>query len=442
MAGKQVAVIGSGIGGLSCAWLLAQQHEVTLFEKDDRFGGHSNTVNVSTPDGPIPVDTGFIVFNDRNYPNLNKLFEHLQVPVTDTDMSFSVSLDQGGLEYGSDGLNGLIAQRRNLVNPGFWQMMRDLLRFYRHAEGIEATLDDQTTLRELIEAGNYNDRFCNDHLIPMGAAIWSTPATKMLDYPARAFLNFCRNHGLLQLSDRPQWRTVTGGSRTYVNKLLEALGPRAMANCGARSVRRRAGKVEVTDWQGGIGHYDEVVLACHADQALKLLIDSDDQEQQLLSPFQFERNRALLHSDRRLMPKRKAAWSSWNYLGLRNGNDDTKVCVTYWMNRLQHLRSHEPMLLTLNPITEPDPDTIHAGFLYDHPLFTPEALAAQSQLWSLQGRRQTWFCGAWFGSGFHEDGLQSGLAVAEQLGNVKRPWHLDDPHSRITVHAQRQAAAA
>lgn len=446
MKRKQIAIIGSGISGLSCAWLLARQHQVTLYEKDDRFGGHSNTVDVTEKTHQEPqalgVDTGFIVFNDRNYPNLVQLFDHLQVPTVDTDMSFSVSLNQGRLEYAGSNLNSLFAQRGNLVNPRFWSMIRDLLRFYREAEQLESSLDDQTTLGELLDSGGYREPFRNDHLLPMGAAIWSTPADKMMNYPARTFLRFCRNHGLVQLNDRPQWRTVSGGSRTYVEKLLADIGPGAHSNRAARQVRRRAGKVEVTDWHGETRHYDDVVLACHADQSLRLLVDPDPGEQELLSKFKFERNRTLLHSDPRLMPRRRNAWASWNYLGELDEQGAQKLCVTYWMNHLQHLSTDQPMLVTLNPVVEPAAGTVHASFLYDHPLFTPEALSAQSRLWSLQGRRQTWFCGAWFGYGFHEDGLQSGLAVAEQLGGVSRPWQLENPNSRITVTTPSNQAVA
>ncbi|WP_207062294.1 NAD(P)/FAD-dependent oxidoreductase [Motiliproteus sp. SC1-56] len=432
-AALNIAVIGSGISGLSCAWLLNQNHQVTLFEKDDRFGGHSNTLTVAGQDGPIDVDTGFIVFNPTSYPNLVALFDYLGIPVIPTEMSFSVSLDEGRLEYAGTDLNGLFGQRSNLLRPRFWRMVLDILRFYRESPALLDTVPDTLSLGELLQQHGYGEAFREEHLLPMGAAIWSTPRDKMLDFPAKSFLRFCHNHGLLQVSDRPQWHTVKGGSRVYVNRLLATLGEGALANRGARSVRRQVmgGKTQVivTDWQGQAHWFDHVVLACHADQALKLLGDADEQERQLLGAFRFERNRTLLHSDERLMPRRRRVWSSWNYL--RQSADNPQLAVTYWMNRLQHLPASTPLFVTLNPYQEPDPDKVHAAFLYDHPLFDLHALQAQQQLWSLQGVQHTWFCGAWFGYGFHEDGLQSGLAVAEALGGQDRPWQVDGMYDRL-----------
>ncbi len=428
-----IAVIGSGISGLSCAWLLSQQHNVTLFEKDDRFGGHSNTVTVNHGGQSVPVDTGFIVFNPASYPNLVALFKHLQVPVIDSDMSFAVSLDAGRLEYAGTDLNGLFAQRRNLFSPGFWQMLMDILRFYRQSPTMLASVTDDTTLAQLLAQHGFSSRFRDDHLLPMGAAIWSTPLDKMMDYPAKSFLRFCDNHGLLQIQDRPQWQTVRGGSRVYVEKLLAELGDRVLANTGVRSVSRQSiggrTQVRISDWQGQEHRFDHVVMACHADQTLKLLGDASSQEGRLLGAVKFERNRAVLHSDAALMPKRRRAWSSWNYL--RQSSENPQLAVSYWMNRLQQLPDSLPLFVTLNPFTEPDADKVHGAFLYDHPVFDRQALAAQQQLWSLQGERNTWFCGAWFGYGFHEDGLQSGLAVAEALGGQSRPWQVPGMYDRI-----------
>ncbi|WP_421862484.1 NAD(P)/FAD-dependent oxidoreductase [Motiliproteus sp.] len=432
---QRIAVVGSGIAGLSCAWLLAQQHDVTLFEKDDRFGGHSNTVVLEGVDDqpPLPVDTGFIVFNPQSYPNLVALFEHLEVPVRATDMSFSVSINQGQMEYAGSDLTGLLAQSSNLLRPGFWRMLADILRFYRQAPQLLNELDDQTSLGQLIEQYGYGRRFRDDHLLPMGAAIWSTPASQMLDYPAKTFLRFCANHGLLQLRDRPQWMTVEGGSREYVERLVDQLGERAVVNRGVRSIQRTGDHVLLTDWQGQYWQFDQLVLACHADQSLKLLSDADQQEQALLQAFKFERNRALLHSDERLMPLRKRAWASWNYLCRRQSETDTSLSVSYWMNRLQGLPEHRPLFVTLNPLMEPDPERVHAAFLYDHPTFDASALQAQRELWHLQGHNNTWYCGAWCGYGFHEDGLQAGLAVAEALGQQRRPWQVDGMYDRIPL---------
>ncbi len=429
----RIAVVGSGITGLSCAWLLSKTHRVTLFEKDDRFGGHSNTVEVSEGSRRIPVDTGFIVFNPDSYPNLVALFEHLDVAVKPTEMSFSVSMNRGELEYAGTDLAGLFAQRGNLLRPRFWGMLLDVLRFYRRAGAHARDLDEATTLGELLRREGYGDAFRDLHLLPMSAAIWSTPARQMLDYPALTFLRFCENHGLLQVFDRPQWMTVEGGSRAYVERLVQLIGPSARVNRGVRSIRRLPGKVELTDWQGDVHRFDEVVLACHADQALRLLADADEGERDVLGAFRFERNRAVLHTDAGLMPQRRAAWSSWNYLGRRNANGDLALSVSYWMNRLQGLVSEQPLIVTLNPVEEPAVGSIKASFLYDHPAFDAGALAAQRALWDLQGRRGTWFCGAWCGYGFHEDGLQAGLAVAEALGGVERPWRVAPRGNRLPV---------
>ena len=443
----KIAVIGSGISGLSCAWLLAQQHQVTIFEKDDRLGGHSNTVDVTTDAGTTPVDTGFIVYNPVNYPNLVALFKHLNVPVTKTDMSFAVSANQGECEYSGSGLKGLFAQYRNLFKPTFWGMVRDILRFYKETSSPDFTLDPDMTLRELVHSRGYGDAFIYQHLLPMGAAIWSTPMDKMLDYPAQTFINFCQNHGLLQVKNRPEWHTVVGGSREYVTRLSADIQGKTLLHRSVRHVRRIGGKVLITDWQGDSWQFDHVVFACHADQSLKLLADARPQEQQVLKHFKFARNRTVLHSDTRLMPKTAKVWSSWNYLS-DSSDQQSNLCVSYWMNKLQPLNTEQPMIVTLNPIHEPQPNSVHASFLYDHPLFDTHTESAQKELWHLQGEHNTWFCGAWCGYGFHEDGLQSGLLVAEALGGVKRPWDLPNMNARIPLpadwqqrFAKREAAA-
>lgn len=424
-----IAVVGSGIGGLSSAWLLSRQHNVTLYEKDDRFGGHSNTVQVDSDASPVSVDTGFIVFNKITYPNLTALFQHLNVAATETDMSFGVSLNNGAIEYSGTDLNGLFAQRGNVLRPGFWRMVLDILRFYRCSGEWRRTLNTSTSLRELLDKHKFSRKFINDHLVPMGSAIWSTPAEKMLDYPALAFLNFCHNHGLLQLTDRPQWLTVEGGSREYVKKLVADIGDSAFINRCVRQVKRYPDHIVITDFQGDQQTFDHVVMACHADTSLNLLSEPDELEQHLLGAFKFQRNKVILHSDERLMPKSHRAWASWNYLGSGNNTGPT---VTYWMSRLQHIHSL-PLFTTLNPVIEPEPDKIHGCYLYDHPVFDRDAMDAQKQLWSLQGRNRTWYCGAWVGYGFHEDGLQSGLAVAEELGGIRRPWRVAGENDRLTL---------
>ncbi|CAO3439412.1 NAD(P)/FAD-dependent oxidoreductase [Azospirillum endophyticum] len=439
-----IAVVGAGIAGLSAAWLLSKTHRVTLYEKEDRPGGHANTVEA---DGAGPVDTGFIVYNEPCYPNLVALFDHLGVRTRATDMSFSVSLDGGRMEYAGSALAALFAQKRNLLRPRFWRMIADLLRFYREAPGLLANPDAETlTLGEFLDRGGYSDAFVRDHLLPMAAAIWSSPAQAMRGHPAAAFIRFCDNHGLLKIKGRPVWRTVEGGSRSYVERILADMPGALRLNCAVDGIARERGRVLLRDRRGAVRAHDHVVLATHADQALALLEDADGEERRLLGAFGYERNLAILHTDAALMPKRRAVWSSWNYLAERTGDrsDDgcDAACVTYWMNRLQGFLPRErDLFVTLNPVRPPREGSILRSVLYDHPIFGIEALAAQKQLWSLQGRRRTWFAGSYFGAGFHEDGAQAGLAVAEALGGPSRPWTVPDPSGRIHLGATPAAHA-
>ncbi len=433
-----IAVVGAGIAGLSAAWLLAQRHRVTLYEADARLGGHSHTVDVSVAGTSVAVDTGFIVYNEPAYPNLTALFAHLGVATQASEMSFAVSLDGGALEYSGSDLRGLFAQRGNLVNLRFWSMLRDLVRFYRQAP-LDAARVGLMPLDDYLNAHGYGRAFREDHLYPMAAAIWSTPAAQIGRYPTEAFVRFCENHHLLTLTDRPAWRTVTGGSREYVRRLSAALGRGVRMASGAAEVRRDAqGAAIVTANGAGAERFDHVVIATHADQALRLLPDASPDERRLLGAFAYRRNRAVLHSDPTLMPQRRPVWSSWNYAAERSRPD--ALCVTYWMNRLQGIDERLPLFLTLNPIRAPRPDLHLRTETYEHPLFDATALRAQDQLWSLQGRRRTWFCGAYFGAGFHEDGLQAGLAVAEAIGGVRRPWSVAGESARIRL--QRPLARA
>jgi predicted NAD/FAD-binding protein len=436
---------------MSAAWLLSSRHRVTVYE-GGAIGGHSHTVDMPTPTAkagsdtpPLSVDMGFIVYNEPCYPNLTALFRHLDVPTQATDMSLSVSFDNGALEYGGDSLNTLFAQRRNLFAPAFWSMLRDLLRFYREAPRHLGRFDDMS-IGEWLSRRGYGEAFLHYHLLPMAAAIWSAPAAQLLDYPAQAFVSFCENHGLLRLRDRPQWRTVRGGSRAYVKRLTAAFGEGiALRGAAARVSRHdvsRTGEVWVQGADGVNTPYDAVVLASHADETLALLDDPSAAETQHLGAFGYARNRVVLHGDAALMPTRRAIWSSWNYLGSRarpapanNGTAEgpNTVCLTYWMNRLQHLDPAVPTFVTLNPQRAPADALTYHEREFSHPIFNQATARAQSQLWSLQGDRATWYCGAYFGAGFHEDGLQSGLAVAEQLGDVQRPWHVADPSGRIQL---------
>jgi predicted NAD/FAD-binding protein len=422
-----VAVIGSGISGLGAAWLLSRHHDVALYEKEARFGGHTNTF-VAAARGPggrvreIPVDTGFIVFNDATYPNLIALFAHLGVECEASNMSFSASIDRGRIEYSGGTWHGLFAQKRNLLRPSHWRMLADIVRFFREARGLCEAGGEGPDLATFLARGGYSRAFVDRHLLPMAAAIWSCPTAAMMGFPAHSLARFFRNHGLLQVFDRPLWRTVKGGARVYRDRLLADIGPRALARAGAVRVAPGADGIVVHDTAGGARKFDRVVLACHADEALKLVAGPTQDECDILGRFAFQPNRAVLHQDRALMPVRKRAWSSWNYLAAHDSATGARaVSVTYWMNRLQNLPDEYPLFVSLNPLDEPRADATLATFDYMHPVFDAAAIAAQRRLPEIQGKRGLYFCGAWTGHGFHEDGLRSGLAVAEMLG-VRTPW--------------------
>lgn len=424
---KKIAILGSGVSGLSAFWLLSKTHDVTLFEQGDYAGGHSNTVEVGD-NQPVAVDTGFIVYNEPAYPNLTRLFQTLGVATKPTEMTFAVSTGGGALQYAGNDLFTLFAQKKNLFSRRFWSMLLDIKRFYAEAPGhIEKMAG--VTLGDYLDTHGYGAPFREDHLYPMAAAIWSLPARQVADYPARAFTRFCENHGLLKITGRPLWRTVVGGSREYVKKLIEPAKESVRLNAQVQRVTREANGVFV-EWRDGAERFDHVVIATHADQALRMLADPSDDERRLLSHFKYSRNETILHGDAELMPKLRSIWSSWNYL---SAGPDAPLSVTYWMNRLQGLPGSRPLFVTLNAATPPREDLVYRRFMYEHPIFDLAAINAQRELWTLQGVRRTWFCGAYFGSGFHEDGLQAGLAVAEQLGGVRRPWTVENESGRIHV---------
>jgi predicted NAD/FAD-binding protein len=432
-----IAVIGSGISGLSAAWLLSQRHNVTLIERDNRLGGHSNTVvapgGLGNSGGGVPIDTGFIVYNPETYPNLVRLFEHLEVPVAPTTMGFAVSLDGGAYEYAGTTMLGLFGQPSNALRPSHYKMIAEILRFFREAPLVlEEPASRHLTLGAYLEAQSYSAGFVHRHILPMAAAIWSTPSARVLDFPAASFVRFYSSHGLLRVSNRPDWRTVAGGSREYVSRLAKAFRGRIETGAAVVKVRRSADGAWIkTAADGAERRFDACVFACHADETLGLLTDADAHEMALLGAFQYTSNRAVLHTDATLMPKRRRVWSSWNYIGTKTTRGHDELSVTYWMNALQPLATSRDYFVTLNPNRPLVPGTFIDGFDYRHPQFDQASLDAQRRLWSLQGRRRSWFCGSYFGYGFHEDGLQSGLAAAELLGGVRRPWQVREESGRL-----------
>jgi uncharacterized protein len=410
---QRIAVIGAGIAGLASAYLLAREHDVTLFESADRLGGHTNTVDVQLDGVTHPVDTGFLVFNDRTYPNLIALFDELGVRAHRTDMSFSVSLDDGRLEWAGTNLNTVFAQRRNLFSPTFIGMLRDILRFNASAERhLEEALGNRCTVGELLIERGYGLPFQRHYLLPMAAAIWSSAANDVLRFPAATFLRFCLNHALLQVNNRPPWRTVAGGAREYVQRIAATLDD-VRTQSPVRGVRRDESGVTVLTDHAGPERFDAIVLATHAPTSLRLLDDATDEERALLSAVRYQENIAVLHTDRALLPRRRRVWSAWNYLGAKHAGP---VCVSYLINQLQPLPFDTPIIVTLNPVDEPAPDTQLGRYRYEHPLLDLAAIDAQQRLPAIQGARRTWFAGAWTGYGFHEDGLKSALRVARDIG--------------------------
>jgi predicted NAD/FAD-binding protein len=429
----RVAVVGTGIAGNAAAWTLSKRYPVTVYEKEIRPGGHSHTVTVDYDGTRIAVDTGFIVYNELNYPDLTALFGHLGVETRESCMSFSVSADGGCFEWKGGGNNwwqttaGLFAQPRNLLSPGYLWMLRDILTFGRQSiEDDAAGRLAGMSLGDYFRWRKFAPRLLSDYLGPMGAAIWSTPAREMLNFPAENFVAFFKNHRLLQY-DRPVWRTVKGGSRNYVEKLTDEFRRHVRLGCAVTSIERKTRGVVVTDSQGGCEIYDHVVIAAHSDQALKMLADADDRERSVLGAIRYSPNTIYLHRDIRLMPRRRRAWASWNFLRwARQGSALNDVAVTYWMNELQDIDKSKPLFVSLNPPFEPAPALTFGKYICEHPQYDAAAFAAQRRLEEIQGKRHTWFCGAWTGYGFHEDGLRSALSVAEALG-AGVPWRETAP---------------
>lgn len=422
---QKIAVIGSGVAGASAAWALHAMHDVTLYEADARPGGHTATVDIDYDGRHIAVDTGFIVYNELNYPDLTALFSHFDVATHQSAMSFSLSLDNGRMEWCGASYRSIFAQKRNFLSPSFFWMLREILRFNRQclADRDSGALG-HATIGEYLTRRKFSPGFRDSYLIPMAAAIWSTPRIRMLDFPAASFISFFENHRLIH-NERPMWRTVSGGSRHYLDRLLAPLGERLRLRTPVRSILRDA--LGVTIWASDQPpeRFDQVVVAAHSDQALALLADPSSVEEKILSAVPYQPNRVVLHRDPRLMPKRRAAWAAWNYLRA-SGDENAEVCVTYWMNRLQDIDEALPLFVSLNPAVEPREELVFGEWSFDHPQFDARALSAQARLDDIQGVRNTRFAGAWTGFGFHEDGLRSGLNAAQALGATV-PWRKRPP---------------
>lgn len=427
-APRNVAVIGAGVSGLSAAWLLSGRHNVTLYEKSDRLGGHANTVDVATKTGITPVDAGFIVFNKPSYPNFVALLDHLGVGIGETCMSFAVSLEGGRIEYAGRTLSSVFARRSLIASPAHWTMLGDIARFQHEArKALALGVAEDISIAEFAISKRFSRPFMERFLEPMASAIWSTPSNRITDYPAASLFRFYENHGLLQVLNLPKWNTVSGGSREYVQRLAAPLLKNARLGVCVAQVERNATGVAVIDSKGGRDQFDDVVLATHADHALAMIAAPTPREADGLSAFRYQGNRAVMHFDARQMPVRRRAWASWNYMG-----GGAAPAVTYWMNNLQGLPCNEDIFVTLNPQTPIDRKNTIAEFDYEHPMFNVAAMQAQRDIWSLQGAGGLWYCGAHLGSGFHEDGLQAGLAVAEALGGVRRPWRVDKESARLS----------
>jgi len=406
-------VVGSGIAGLAAAWTLARQHDLTLFEADRRLGGHTHTVSLDLDGRRVDVDTGFIVFNERTYPNFLRLLAELDVPSRPTRMSFSVRCDRTGLEYSGSGLDGFFAQRRNLFRSRHLRVLRDILRFQREAPELLEIEDPRSTLGEYLDARGYSQAFLEDHLLPMGGAIWSSTCEQLRQFPAQAFVRFFHNHGLLQLRDRPRWRTIVGGSRRYIDAMLPRLGDRVRLACPVRQVSRRPEGVWLETAAGRQGPFDRVVVATHSDQALRMLERPSALERDLLSAIRYQTNQAVLHTDARLLPRRLRARAAWNYH--RTAGRERKPAVTYWMNLLQSIDHPRDLCVTLNHTDVIDPALILRRFEYDHPVFDRAALDAQQRRASISGTDRVHYCGAYWRHGFHEDGILSALWVVDEI---------------------------
>ena len=409
----KIAIVGSGIAGLGAAWLLSRHHEVVLFESQDRLGGHTHTHRVSQQGREYSVDTGFIVFNPENYPLLTRMFDELGVASQPTTMGFSVHDGASGLEYNATNLNAMFCQRRNLLSPRFLRMVSEILRFYRECPALLDVVGDGPTLGDYLSSKGYSELFVRDHLVPMACALWSSPSRRILDFPAKYLVRFMANHRMLQVQGRPGWRVVSGGSSTYISALQSSWQAAVRLGTAVRAIRREADAV-VLSTSAGDEHFDQVVLACHADDSLALLSDPSADEASILGAMRFQDNDTVLHTDARMLPRRRAAWAAWN--AYVPAEPEAHCTVSYCMNLLQSIDSPDPFIVTLNRSHDIDPAKILARMNYRHPVYDHASVAAQSRRADINGVRRTWFAGAYWGFGFHEDGLRSGVDVARALG--------------------------
>ena len=422
----KIGVIGSGVSGLVSALTLQERFEVSLFEKNSKLGGHSNTVTIEQENKKYSVETGFIVLNDKNYPIFTSLLKHLNIGVNNSSMSFSVSVDKGQFEYSSSYI-GLLGQTKNIIDPKYWGMLRDINYFYTNALKDVKDCPDNETLGQFLKRFNYSNKFIDYHLVPMTASIWSCPTKSILNFPIKSLLVFFENHKLLNIYNRPKWSTVNKGSREYVKKIQSLLKGKIFTNAKVNKISKSKEGIRV-HCQDGIKTFDKVILACHADQSSEILIENFSEEANLLKDFKYQKNTSILHSDINFMPKRKSVWSSWNYI-TETGNSGN-LSITYWMNELQGINSPKPILLSLNPKILPNPDLIYGQYSYSHPILDNNSINIQKKLSSIQGKNNLWFCGAWTGFGFHEDGVKSAVEIANSH-NIDLPWF----QSKEVLHA-------
>ena len=416
----KIAIIGSGISGLSSALLLSQKHNITLFESNNRFGGHANTVEIMHKENVIPVDTGFIVYNKLNYPNLVSFFDFLKVETIVSDMSFAVSARDGQLEY-SGSMKGIFAQKKNFFNLKFYRMLKDIIIFFIFGYKYAFQFKENESLGEYVKRCNFSKEFINDHLIPMSSAIWSCPEKEILNFPAKTLLTFFKNHQLINFIFRPKWRTVKGGSKQYVNKVIEKLSSdaknRLILNSKIKSVYCKNDKIEI-NFEESTEIFDKVIMATHPDQTIKLIKNLDEQSTDILRKFKYQKNIVYLHSDSSLMPKNKKTWSSWNYISSKS---EEKSSLTYWMNLLQKINNSLNVFVSLNPYITPIKSLTYKKIIYEHPIFNTQTNEAQKKMTEIQGKNNIFYAGAWLRYGFHEDGIMSAVNISSLL-NIKIPW--------------------